>query len=287
MDFIKDIHEARMTKTDGGSAKKLTYTDCCERAYLLILAIEAMRNYSEYSDNIRRYCKKTSGFDTFRFYRIMGTDLYNFLYFIAGDESAQDKLKDPEAAKRMARTIKAPVSQINRYITSLANGSSPSNVGKMLIDMEQAFKIVNTDYKYVRRGLANYNKLTRQEKRVIITRLIYAVRAKLRSSDIIDDFEKFAAIKNLEKTNVSDPEPTISTPDISTDPASIALYRYIVGAENLAQTKRFLDFAKNGQSVSASMLQSYLPAIKMLDDIVQAGPAYVQNLRALHKRAKK
>jgi hypothetical protein len=30
-----------------------------------------------------------------------------------------------------------------------------------------------------------------------------------------------------------------------------------------------------------------MPAIKMIDDIVAAGPAYVNNLRALHKRAKK
>jgi len=35
------------------------------------------------------------------------------------------------------------------------------------------------------------------------------------------------------------------------------------------------------------MVQAYLPAIEMIDDLVQAGPAYVQQLRALHKRAKK
>jgi len=34
-------------------------------------------------------------------------------------------------------------------------------------------------------------------------------------------------------------------------------------------------------------VQAYLPAIEMLDDIVQAGPAFVQQLRALQKRAKK
>jgi hypothetical protein len=35
------------------------------------------------------------------------------------------------------------------------------------------------------------------------------------------------------------------------------------------------------------MNQAYLPAIKMVDDIVQGGPAYVQQLRALHQRAKR
>jgi hypothetical protein len=64
------------------------------------------------------------------------------------------------------------------------------------------------------------------------------------------------------------------------------MYRYLVGDKNLAATRRFLQSAKNGQAASSSMIQGYLPAIKMLDDIVNAGPAYVQNLRTLHKRAK-
>ena len=35
------------------------------------------------------------------------------------------------------------------------------------------------------------------------------------------------------------------------------------------------------------MVAAYLPAIKMIDDIVKGGPAMVQQLRAVHKRAKK
>ena len=133
----------------------------------------------------------------------------------------------------------------------------------------------------------NFARLTKAEKRLISTRLIFAVRAKLRSSDIIEDFEKFAAVKNLEKASVIDPEPTISTPDISTSARDLALYRYLVGDRNLALTKKFLEQAKDGKAASANMVAAYLPAIKMIDDIVKGGPAFIQNLRALHNRAKK
>lgn len=68
---------------------------------------------------------------------------------------------------------------------------------------------------------------------------------------------------------------------------NIALYRPIVGTANLMATKRFLDLARDGKSVPSSLLKGYLPAIEMLDEIVAAGPAYVQTLRALHNRAKK
>jgi hypothetical protein len=51
--------------------------------------------------------------------------------------------------------------------------------------------------------------------------------------------------------------------------------------------KRFLDLAKDGKTVPNSIMKGYMPAVEILDEIVTAGPAYVQLLRALHKRAKR
>ena len=67
----------------------------------------------------------------------------------------------------------------------------------------------------------------------------------------------------------------------------IVLYRYIVGTHNLMLAKKFLDLAENGKSIPSSLVKGYMPAIEMIDEIIQAGPAYVQLLKALHSRAKK
>lgn len=284
--FLKDLHESRMTK-DNGNSQKLTYTDCGERMYLTLLALETMRQYPDFKPVVKSYCSKTAGFELYKYYRVMGTDLYNFVYFLVGDDKAQKKLKDPDAAIALKKKTTLPVASINRYVKEIAQNKQPSLKTKLFLDIESSLKITNTDYKSIRRGLNDYSKLNLQERKLLVTRLIFAVRAKLRSSDIIDDFEKFAAIKNLETTKVNDTEPTISTPDISTAPGDIALYRYLVGAKNIAQTKRFLDMAKNGKAVSAEMLKGYMPAIELLDDIVKGGPAFVQNLRVLQQRAKK
>lgn len=286
MDFIKDLHESRMTK-DNGSSKKLTYTDCGERAYLTLLALETMRQYPDFKGYVQRYCKKTAGFELYKFYRIMGTDLYNFIYFLVGDDSAQDKLKDPAAAKKLKKSTNVPVADVNRYIQFVSQGRVPQQIPNMFMKLESGLNITNSDYKAIRRNLVNFRKLTKAEKRLLSTRLIFAVRAKLRSSDIIEDFEKFASIKDLEKASAIDPEPTVSRPDIATRAGDLALYRYLVGDQNLALTKKFLEAAKDGKAASSSMVQAYLPAIEMLDDIVQAGPAFVQQLRALQKRAKR
>jgi hypothetical protein len=86
---------------------------------------------------------------------------------------------------------------------------------------------------------------------------------------------------------VDDREPTVSTPDISTQGRDLAMYRYLVGGSNIVATKRFIDLALAGKSIPSSVVQAYLPAIKLIDDIVKAGPSHVSVLKALQKRAQK
>lgn len=286
MEFIKEITEARMTRDSTGT-RKLTYTDCCERLYLSLLVLETMRNFSQFRLPVQKYAKRTAGFESYRYYRINGSDLYNFIYLVVGDDSAQDKLKDPEAAKKLKASTRLPLADLNRYLNQLKNGQQPILTSSLFIKLENSMRIKNNDYKEIRRTLSDFEKLTKAELQRSVTKLIFAVRAKLRNSDIIDDFEKFAAVKDLETARVQDNEPTVSVPDISTAPQDIALYRYLVGADNLMQTKKFLELAKDGKSIPSSMVQAYLPAIKMLDDIVQGGPSFIQGLRTLQKRAQK
>jgi hypothetical protein len=66
----------------------------------------------------------------------------------------------------------------------------------------------------------------------------------------------------------------------------IIYYRLIVGAENLMRAKMFLELAKQGKNIPSAYVKGYQPAIEMMDDIVSAGPGFVQLLKVLHKRAK-
>ena len=65
----------------------------------------------------------------------------------------------------------------------------------------------------------------------------------------------------------------------------IVYYRPIVGAENLMRARLFLELAKEGKNIPSGYVQGMQPAIEMLDDIVSAGPGFVQMLKVLHKRA--
>jgi hypothetical protein len=285
MDFVSSLFEARMTR-DSSDQKVLTYTDCSERLYLTLLILQLLNQYPTYRQLASKYARDTkhSNYDRFRMY---STDLYNFVYFVTGNEEALNKLKDPESAKAMRKKSSFPTMAFNRYLMDLQQGLIAPSIMQVFLNIENGLRISNTDYKNIRRNVFLFNSITEREKQNLVTRLLHAARAKLRSSDIIEYLEKLASDRNLETGRVDDREPTISIPDISTQGRDLAMYRYIVGGSNLVATKRFIDLALNGKSIPGSLVQAYLPAIKLIDDIVKAGPSFVSVLKALQSRAQK
>jgi len=173
-------------------------------------------------------------------------------------------------------------------VSNMSRGFAPSSADEQfLIRAESTLGITNSDYKATRRNLFSFNRLPTFEKKKTVTRLLLASRAKLRSSDIIKYLEQLSAQRDLETYKVTDPEPKISMPDIEVTGKDLAGYRYLVGSKNLMMTKKFLELAKDGKSIPPQMVQAYLPAITMIDNIVKAGPGFVQMLRTLENRAKK
>lgn len=285
MDFIKELHEARLTR-QGGALKSLTYTDCCERAYLTMLILEVLRRFPNSAPYAHGYGKKTASHDNYKHFRMSATDLYNFVYFIIGDEDALNKLKDPGAASRMRNSVQFPIMAFNRYVTKLSTGTVSSiNDQQTFLNIESALKISNSDYKAVRRNIFSFQSLTKNSKKQLVTRLLLAARAKLRNSDIIQYLEELSVEGDLEVYRVNDPEPKVSIPDLEVTGRDMAGYLRLVGSRNLMLTKKFLELAKNGKSVPANVLQAYMPAIIILDNIAKGGTGFVNALRALENRA--
>lgn len=284
MDFLRDLEEGRMTR-DANDARKLTYTDCKRNLYLTMLCLEMLRQFPNYAKSAVDYARRSSGYRNYSKFRPASTDMYNFMYFVNGDETAIAKLKDPTAAARERESTNVPLRQIHFYISTVGTGMVPSNVMGMFTSVERAFGIENTTYKAMRRRIVNFSTLNGMEKRTAATNLILAARTHLRASDIIDELSKAIAEFDLESTSIKDNNPTVSSPDIGFDDRDLLLYRLIVGTKNLAQARLFLKKAQNGESIPSTAVQAYQPAVKLLNDIVQAGPGFVQQLRLLHDRA--
>ena len=194
MDFLQELEEARMTRNDQ-NMKVLTYADCCEKMYLTLLVLDLMSQVPVATSVVRDYCRKSRD-QYYQRFKMASTDLYNFIYFVNGDDRALDKLKDPGAAKRSRSNTSLPIQYLNAYLQNLGSGTRPAGTTQMFVKLENALNINNSEYKTIRRNINNWNSLDIESKKVYATKLIYAARAKLRNSDIIDDFAKFV-LKSL------------------------------------------------------------------------------------------
>ena len=286
MQFIEEIYEARMTRNAYGQME-LSYTDCCERLYLSVLILALLSQYSTYKHFAKSYAKETTAHSSYKRFRMSSTDLYNFIYFVTGDEKAINKLKDPKSAMILRNRTSIPTMALNRYLSKLATSSRATDM-QLLVNLETGLKIRNADYKAIRRDITNYGRLSERARKKAVTKLLFAARAKLRNSDIIEHLERLAIDKDLETGLIRDREPKISTPDIGgLTGRDLAMYRYLTGTKNIQALKRFVDFALAGRPIPSTFVQAYLPAIKMIDDIVKGGPALVGVLKTLQKRAQK
>jgi len=285
MNFIKDLQESRMTRNSQDHSL-LSYTDCCQRLYLSLLILEMLRIHKEYKKTAGSYARQTCSYDSYRYFRASATDLYNFIYFVDGDEKALSKLKDPEAAIDVRKKTHLPIMELNRYLTKVSHGQNPVHHQQTFLRIESALNISDSEYKSIRRGIFSFSDLSTLDKKRVATRLLLAARAKLRSSDIIYFYNKLVAEGNLETFSVDDTEPSLSTDDVSVPLSDIQLYRFIVGVDNLMLARRFIELAKRKKPIPSQMVEAYLPAIEMIDDLVQAGPSFIQMLKTLHKQAR-
>lgn len=285
-EFLEELHEARMTRNES-NMKKLSYTDCCERSYLMLLIIELTRRFSETRSPIQRYAQNSKGYSQYKRFQINGTDLHNFIYFVMGDDEVVSKLKDGEAAIAARKNRAFPIMAVTRYLKQVASGTDPSHVYEMFSTLESGLRISNSEYKSIRRAILSTGKMSTQQIKTAITKLLFAARAKLRSSDLIDDLERLATSKNFELHGVTDNEPTYSKPDPAVESDDLFYITGIVGSSNVYLAMKFLELAQRGETIPASVVKAFRPATQLFVDIVQGGSPYVSTLKTLQRQAKK
>lgn len=115
------------------------------------------------------------------------------------------------------------------------------------------------------------------------------LRAILNEEDIVTDREYLELIEEIallaEQEEID--EDAFDRIEKRVKDREHALYRFFVGTKNLMLAKKFIEAAQKGESVPSTYVKAYLPIVEMIEDIVEAGPSYVHNLKVLHSRAKK
>jgi hypothetical protein len=214
------------------------------------------------------------------------TDLYNFLYFVTGDKQAMQRLRDPARAQEMRNLTTLPALQVSRYLRKVARGAQPEQVSQLFMRLEKELRINQPQYKSIRRVITNLPKSSKQNIESAVTKLLFAARAKLRSSDLINDLEALARARDLESPLVPDDEVIATKPDMVVKDSDLIYLQRLVGTKNLFLAMKYIEMSSQGKTIPSHLVQAFNPALEVLVDIIKGGPAFISGLKRIQKSAK-
>lgn len=285
--FLDFVTEGKMIRTSDG-VNRMSFTDACDLTLLYFLVLSVMRHYPISKRYVKTYATEVLKWGNWEYFRSSGNDLYGLLNIVDGDIKIVGKLKDPKNALLARTRSSLPRMAVKRLLRNMANGQAPT-----MEDSNVLYKIDlglrNSSYSTLRRKVASYTNLNTKEKKEVVTQLEFALKARGRNADLIDYFILFVSDYDLESKTAKDTQPTVSVPDpIPANTKDIQMLRMLgVPNKDLPFAYKVLSITSRGLPIPSRFAQAYQPIMQIVDDIVKAGPGYVNLLKQVHNRAKR
>lgn len=276
--FLQYVSEARIVRRQD-DLSRYTYQEIEERVYLTFLALTLLKNFNSTKSFTKQYANTTLTYGGFERVRTTANDLHNMLAVLDGNTEILEKLSNKTQAKALRQRHPLPTLAVKRFLRTF------SDEYKFLSQLERAIGISNSDYKNLRIAITDFKNLDSRRKKVTVTRLLQALRAKLGGTDILRQIEALSGQQDFELNNVVDAERTPGAVSMSAD--ELNAYRILVGPTNLRRAKIAVDLAKDGKGLPGPIAASYYPIMKMIDNIAKGGFTFVRLLQTIADRAEK
>jgi len=276
--FLQYVSEARIVRRQD-DLTRYTYQEIEERVYLTFLSLSLLKRFASAKAFVKQYANSTLTYGGFDRVRTSANDLHNMLSVLDGNIDILDKLSNKTQAKAVRQRHPLPTMSVKRYLRTLNDDY------KFLTNLERSIGITDTDYKNLRIAITDFANLDSRRKKVTVTRLLQALRAKLGGTDILRQIEALAGQQDFELDNVVDAERTSNVVDMTAD--ELNAYRILVGPTNVRRAKIAVDQARQGKGLAGPLAASYYPIMNMIDDIAKGGYTFVKLLQTIAERAKR
>jgi hypothetical protein len=183
MEFVKELHEARLIRTQGDL--RLSFSEVCDNLYYIILVLEFLSRIKQGRGLAERYSSLTSSYINYTEFRTAATDLYNLLYFVQSTPTEVEKIFNSEDARRLREKTQLPRMELNRWLINIANNRDMY----FIMRVERALNITSNDLREIRR-LLMYKNPSNTDLDIIATRLLNFVRFKMPLLDLKPDLEQ-------------------------------------------------------------------------------------------------
>lgn len=184
MDFIKEIHEARLIRTKGDL--RYSYKDVCEHLYLIVLTLEFLSRLKEGRSVAEKYAQATASYINYTEFRMNATDLYNMIYFVQEDPAKVQELFGSEDSKKLRQITQLPRMELNRWLLKVSDPQSRTLY--FFFRLEDELHIQSSELKDIRRMLAFKNP-TSQDLQIISYKILNMFRHKMPLFDLKPELE--------------------------------------------------------------------------------------------------
>ena len=275
--FLQYVSEARIVRRQD-DLSRYTYQEVEERVFLTFLTLSFLNKFPGTTTFAKQYANNTLTYGGFDRVRTTANDLHNLLSVLDGNKDILDKLANKQQAKALRQRHVLPTMAVKRYLRTFDKDY------KFLTTLERSLGINNTDYKNLRIAISDFKNLNTKRKKITVTRLLQALRAKLSGTDLLKQVNLLSNQKDFELDNVIDAERTIPSKEMT--PNEINAYRILVGPTNLRRAKLAVDQASQGKGLAGPLASSYYPIMKMIDYIAKGGYTFVKLLQTIADRAR-
>jgi hypothetical protein len=184
--------------------------DVADLAFCYMLALHMCRQEFETAPWVRSYAQLTQDAHDWSHTNLNKTDLHQFLnVLIAQPHNWLSYMKDSDASALLLHEIHVHADVMHRFLTNLhALNFDPELSGRLLMQLERDLKITTSNYKSMRRIMSDWHldHVDTEAKRLVMTRLLQALRAKAMGGDVISKLERLSRERKWEITHACDPE---------------------------------------------------------------------------------
>lgn len=184
--FLKYVAEGKVIRRFS-DLQRFTFPEVTERIYLSFLALAVMSQMPEHRQFAKSYAEHTMHYGTFDRVRMMYNDLANMLAIVSGDPDITKKLKNKNQAQAMRQRQPIAIMALRRYLRSWEEHY------KNLTQLERSLNITDSNYRNIRRAVANFGKLNTKEKTKTRDKLKQLLQSKLPNTDLQRRFKEINA----------------------------------------------------------------------------------------------
>lgn len=184
--------------------------DITDLAFLYMVTLHILRCEYDTASFAMSYAKRTAAHSNFKTVDRSSTDLYQFLNIVSDPTGeVSELLKDQTKNQILWHTVRLNPTMIRTFLTNIAALHYDNDDQKrLLFAIENQLHITTSNYRSMRRIAVDWDsaEVSSQMKKLTVTRMLQALRAKARRGDILPTLEKLAGHRKYEMLNVCDPE---------------------------------------------------------------------------------